>query len=231
MYLLIDIGNSRDKAALADKGKIIPFPQLSAEAANALPIQAVYYCSVAGPERAIQLRQKLALEHIPWRQVHSEHQAFGVTSSYQQANLLGADRWLALLGSQFKFPQQNMMIVDAGTAVTIDWLNAQGQHIGGWILPGLKLQQQAVVRNTARVFNAEAVKARMEPGRETVSCLQNGCLAAVIGAIRQGWQQSLADKLILTGGDAIYLKPFIADLPVVTEPLLVFLGIARYIDN
>ncbi|MDX3775731.1 type III pantothenate kinase [Chromatiaceae bacterium AAb-1] len=231
MYLLIDIGNSRDKATLADKGKITPLPQLTAENVAKLPLQAVYFSSVASPERALQLRQKLELEHIPWRQVHSEPKAFGVTSSYQQSGLLGVDRWLLLLGSQLKYPSQTLMIVDAGTAVTVDWLAADGIHLGGWILPGLRLQQQAVVKNTAKVFNSEAIKARLEPGQETVACLQNGCLAAVTGAIQQGWQLGLADNVILTGGDSIYLKPHLSHLPLIADPLLLFYGLARYIDN
>ena len=171
------------------------------------------------------------LDNIPWRQVNSEAQAFGVTNCYLEPHLLGVDRWLALLGSQQLFSAQSVMVVDAGTALTVDWLDECGVHQGGWIMPGLRLQQQSVVQQTAKVFNKELLEARLIPGRETISCLQNGCLAAITGAIRQGWLLHKAERLVLTGGDALYLKPQLTDLPVTTDPLLIFHGLARYIDH
>ena len=195
MYLLLDIGNTREKAALVKQGKVTALPQLAVDNLAKLPLKAVYF-----------------------------------DSSYQQPQTLGVDRWLAMLGAQLLFPAKNVLIVDAGTAVTVDWMDNKGQHGGGWIIPGLKMQQQAVVKNTAKVFNSEMFNGRLEPGMATVTGLQNGCLAAVLGAIRLAWQQTPCDKLLLTGGDSKFLKPYLADLPLVVEPLLIFQGLARYID-
>lgn len=230
MYLLLDIGNTREKAALFHAGSISALPQLTAESLNALPIVAVYFASVANDARLDTLKVRLKLDHLPWRQVGSEAQAFGVINCYAEPHLLGVDRWLGLLGAKQLFCGQAVMIVDAGTALTIDWLDETGAHQGGWIMPGLRLQQQSVVERTAKVFNTELLDARVIPGRETISCLQNGCLAAVVGAIKEGWLLNKAERLILTGGDALYLKPQLADLTVTTEPLLIFQGLARYID-
>ena len=230
MYLLLDIGNTREKAALVKQGKVTALPQLAVDNLAKLPIKAVYFASVASQEKVALLKQLLGLDHLPWRQVHSDAQAYGVRSSYQQSQTLGVDRWLAMLGAQLLFPAKNVLIVDAGTAVTVDWLDNKGLHGGGWIIPGLKMQQQAVVKNTAKVFNSEMFNGRLEPGTDTVTGLQNGCLAAVLGAIRLAWQQSRCSKLLLTGGDAKFLKPHLGDLPLVVEPLLIFYGLARYID-
>jgi type III pantothenate kinase len=231
MYLLLDIGNTREKAALFDAGSISALPQLTAKSLQQLPLVAVYFACVANDSRLDALKQKLELDHLPWRQIGSEAQAFGVTNCYAEPHLLGVDRWLALLGAQQLFSRQSVMIVDAGTALTIDWLDENGLHQGGWILPGLRLQQQSVVQQTAKVFNRELLDAKLIPGRETTSCLQNGCLAAVIGAIKQGWLLNKANHLVLTGGDASYLKPQLADLAVTTEPLLIFQGLGRYIEH
>lgn len=230
MYLLLDIGNTREKAALVKNGKVTALPQLAADNLAKLPIKAVYFASVASQEKVAVIKQLLGLDHLPWRQVYSDAQAYGVRSSYQQPQTLGVDRWLAMLGAQLLFNGQNVLIADAGTAITLDWLDKSGQHGGGWIIPGLKIQQQAVVKNTAKVFNAEMFNGRLEPGIDTVTGLQNGCLAAVLGAIRLAWQDTPADKLILTGGDSKFLKPHLSDLPLVVEPLLIFHGLARYID-
>lgn len=231
MYLLLDIGNTREKAALFSAGNISALPQLTAERLKTLPLIAVYFACVANDARLNALKLTLDLDNIPWRQVDSEAQAFGVTNCYLEPHLLGVDRWLALLGSQQLFSAQSVMVVDAGTALTVDWLDECGVHQGGWIMPGLRLQQQSVVQQTAKVFNKELLEARLIPGRETISCLQNGCLAAITGAIRQGWLLHKAERLVLTGGDALYLKPQLTDLPVTTDPLLIFHGLARYIDH
>lgn len=230
MYLLLDIGNTREKAALVKQGKVTALPQLAPENLAKLPIKAVYYASVASQEKVAVIKQLLGLEDLPWRQVHADALAYGVTSIYQQPQTLGVDRWLAMLGTQLLFPANSALIVDAGTAVTLDWLGVDGQHQGGWILPGLKMQQHAVVKNTAKVFNSEMFNGRLEPGEDTVTCLQNGCLASVLGAIRLAWQQNPCQKLLLTGGDSKFLKSHLSDLPLVVEPLLIFHGLARYID-
>lgn len=230
MYLLLDIGNTREKAALIKSGKVSALPQLAPDNLAGLPLKAVYFASVAPQEKLVAIKQHLGLDHLPWRQVYSEAKAYGVSNSYQQPQMLGVDRWLAMLGTQLLFPSQNTLIVDAGTAVTIDWLAQDGQHGGGWIIPGLKMQQQAVVKNTARVFNAETYNGRLLPGADTVAGLQNGCLAAVLGAIRLAWQQTPCNKLVLTGGDNKFLKPYLSDLPITIEPLLIFHGLGRYID-
>lgn len=230
MYLLLDIGNTREKAALVKNGKVTALPQLAPDNLAKLPIKAVYFASVASQEKVAVIKEMLGLNHLPWRQVYSDVQAYGVRSSYQQPQTLGVDRWLAMLGAQLLFNGQNVLIADAGTAVTLDWLDKSGQHGGGWIIPGLKMQQQAVVKNTAKVFNAEMFNGRLEPGIDTITGLQNGCLAAVLGAIRLAWQQTPVDMLILTGGDSKFLKPHLSDLPLVVEPLLIFHGLARYID-
>lgn len=230
MYLLLDIGNTREKAALIKNGKVSALPQLAPDNLATLPIKAVYFASVSSPERLADIKQQLGLDHLPWRQVHSDAQAGGVTNIYHHPESLGVDRWLAMLGAQLLWPAQSFLIVDAGTAVTLDWLNIDGMHRGGWIVPGLRMQQQAVVSNTAKVINSEVFNGRLAPGDDTITCLQNGCLAAVLGAIRLAWQQMPCDKLLLTGGDSKFLKPYLTDLPLVVEPLLIFHGLARYID-
>lgn len=230
MYLLLDVGNTREKAALVKNGKVTALPQLAPENLAKLPIKAVYFASVASQEKLTALKQTLGLVHLPWRQVYSDAYAYGVRNVYQQPQTLGVDRWLAMLGGQSLFPGQSILIVDAGTAVTLDWLDANAQHVGGWILPGLKMQQQAVVSNTAKVFNSETFNGRLEAGVDTVTCLQNGCLAAVLGAIHLAWQKAPCSKLLLTGGDSKFIKSHLAEYPVSVEPLLIFHGLARYID-
>lgn len=231
MYLLLDIGNTRTKAMLAAQaGQFIPFDVEKDELDSAV-VQAVYYAAVAGQDKVQALKKQFTLAEQPWRQIESEAYRFGIRNCYSQPHLLGVDRWLAMLGSNWLYPNTDCVVIDAGTAVTIDWLGADGQHQGGWILPGLKLQQQSVVQKTAKVFNADTHQARLAHGNDTVSCLQNGCLASVLGAIAQGWQLKPMSKMVLTGGDAGLLQGYLKAYPLDVQPHLLFNGLSRFIES
>lgn len=228
MYLLLDIGNSRCKTALYSKGTISLITDLDALINNYSTIKKVFV-SCVGAETQMQLiKNQLYFLDIPWVHVKSEKTAFGLLNSYSEPEKLGVDRWLAMIAAKQQFDNQDLLIIDAGTAVTIDWLDQQGNHQGGWILPGITLQQQAVVSNTAKVVKSDDFSAKLLPANTTISALQNGCLAAVVGAIHMAWRTKPVHKIILTGGDSNLLSEHLAQLPLVIEPLLVFKGLSRY---
>lgn len=233
MYLLLDIGNSRVKAVCYSAGHYQLLTELTAAVIARLSVQAVYVSSVANDEKLTSLKAKLALHEVPWHLLQSEAEAFGLKNSYAQSTKLGIDRWLAMLGTIGLHPAGDAMVVDAGTAMTIDWLNNDLLHLGGWIIPGLQLQQQALFNNTAKVIaeGHNATRQGIVPGSDTRTGVENGALAAIVGAIRTGWQLNKAKQLVLTGGDAEKLLPYLVDLPVRHDPLLIFRGIARYIDS
>lgn len=231
MYLLLDVGNSRTKAVSYSKGQFSPLATFTADALKDKPWQAVYVASVAAEEKISLLQQELQLTHIPWHLLRSEASAFSVTNCYQTPEQLGVDRWLALIGAATLFANTDLLIVDAGTALTLDWLNQAQQHEGGWIIPGVRLQQKAVISNTAKVQSLLGEANFLKLGTDTLSCVENGALAAVSGAIRLGWQLKPAKHLLLTGGDAEKLATYLTDLPVYHDPLLIFRGVARYINS
>ncbi|MEE2002887.1 type III pantothenate kinase [Alkalimonas sp. MEB108] len=231
MYLLLDIGNTRSKAMLASSAGSMQRLDLQSSTVDVSAVQAVYYAAVAGQDKVQLLKKQLQLHNAPWRQIESDAYSFGVRNCYSQPHLLGVDRWLGVLGANWLQPDTDVLVVDAGTAVTLDWLSAGGEHQGGWILPGLKLQQQSVVQKTAKVFNADTHQARLQLGDDTVSCLQNGCLAAVLGSIQQAWQLQPMQQLVLTGGDAPFLAPYLKQYPLRLEPDLLFYGLSRFIDS
>jgi type III pantothenate kinase len=134
-----------------------------------------------------------------------------------------------MLGAVNQWPRQSLLVVDAGTALTLDWVDESGQHLGGWIIPGFRLQQQAVIGQTAKVFNNSMQHAQVALGTDTSSCLQNGCLSAAVAVILQGMQQQKVTKLVLTGGDAMLLLPHLSELNPQVEPLLIFRGLSLYI--
>ncbi|CAM5189043.1 type III pantothenate kinase [Alishewanella longhuensis] len=231
MYLLLDVGNSRVKAVSYSLGQYTPLATITADSVKNQPWQAVYVASVAAEEKIDLLQQQLGLTHLPWHRLKSEASAFSVTNSYHAPEKLGVDRWLAMQGAVSLFANTELLIVDAGTALTLDWLNQAQQHEGGWIIPGVRLQQEAVINNTAKVLSKPGEANVLQLGTDTLSCVENGALAAVCGAIRLAWQLKPAKHLILTGGDAAKLTAYLTDLPIYHDPLLIFRGVARYINS
>jgi len=224
--LLLDIGNTRAKAVICRLGELIAF-----NLADPLPtdISVVYFASVASMERVESLKSELSVREVEWHQVTSEAKRNQLQNSYSQPQLMGVDRWLAMLGAQQFHQNQALIVVDAGTALTLDVVDSVGMHQGGWILPGLRLQQQAVTSHTAKVFNRDEQRPELGFGQDTASCLQNGALAAVIAAIRYGVSMVPEGKLVLTGGDGPALVRYLEDLNVDFQPLLVFHGLSQYI--
>jgi len=227
--LLLDIGNSRAKGALWQNGRLsgpFDFPQVLPDEPDS-----VLYASVANDERLAQLKADAGLSAVTWQQVSSEAAKNGLRNSYAMPQTLGVDRWLAMLGAKAAYPDTDLLVVDAGTALTVDSLAASGQHLGGWIVPGIRLQQKAVTSYTARVFNRDEEKYNTDFATDTAGCLQNGVFAAILAVIRLAKQQVPQAKLLITGGDAPLLTPYLQDLTPETDALLVFRGMSQYIEN
>lgn len=227
--LLLDIGNSRTKVVLHQQGRLDLLPDHLAGTISNYGISAVYCASVTDDERLAKVKEETGLKNIHWQIVHSEASKAGLHSRYAEPHLLGVDRWLAMLGAIALWPKQSLLVVDAGTALTLDWVDDNGQHLGGWIVPGFRLQQQAVIGHTAKVFNNSMKHAQLTVGTDTSSCLQNGCLSAAVAVILQAFQLQSASKVILTGGDADLLSPHLTQLNPQVEPLLIFRGLSLYI--
>jgi type III pantothenate kinase len=176
-----------------------------------------------------QLKSIFALECQKAKPVES---FLGVRNGYTDYQRLGMDRWLALLGG-FKLADNNAcVVVDLGTAVTADFVDQSGQHVGGFICPGIPLMRRELQTHTRRIrYNPEleVTNGHPLPGRNTMHAVEGGCVYMLRGFIRT--QYDLAVELfgtnftmLLTGGDAELVKDVIPTARVV--PDLVFIGLA-----
>ncbi len=154
----------------------------------------------------------------------------GVTCGYGQPASLGTDRWLALLAAWHRW-REPCVVVDAGSALTVDLLAGNGVHLGGYIVPGLGLMHEALARGTGAVKIAHQPPVSTDPGRSTQEAVNQGCAAmalalvehAVAGLVSHAGGASVS--VVLTGGDADSLAPFIK-APLKLEPELVLDGLA-----
>lgn len=133
----------------------------------------------------------------------------GVTNGYEDCTKLGMDRWLALVAG-YELCKRACVVIDLGTAVTVDFVDADGIHLGGYIAPGSKLLRTALVRHTRLVRYDEQPLGDLQlpkPGKSTGEAVEYGCDLMLSGFVREQLriaQQLLGDSIvvILTGGDA-----------------------------
>lgn len=167
--------------------------------------------------------------HEQWQRLpqyaHSSLHHAGVLNAYgDRAAMLGVDRWLGLIA--VRDAADDICVVDCGTAITLDVLRCDGQHMGGYILPGLALMLGALRRETHRVRFDSSVPDALALGCSTAEAALHGALAAVVSLIERVAKDH-AVRLVLTGGDAERVSRFVMH-PHDIEPELLLRGLQRY---
>lgn len=168
---------------------------------------------------------------IEW--ARSSAHCSGVHNAYEEPERLGVDRWLAVVAAYHKY-QSAVLVVDAGSALTVDFVDHTGQHSGGYILPGLGLMKEALRKDTSGVL-FEGVKPRLGLGHNTLAAVSGGLSAALVGAIQQAVNEVVQHYtqpfvIILTGGDTLFVESLLSSVDnayiVHKEPELVLDGLA-----
>lgn len=239
MILLLDIGNTRAKYVVLEKGIRSPIKVIENTSFNKdsldehfTGIKKVIVASVAKEEITDTVKSWCIDNVIAFQRVHSEKQKGAVYSAYDVPEQLGVDRWLTLIASHVLFPNTNVLIVDAGTATTIDVLSASGCHQGGWIFAGVATLFETVLANTTKVIATNTKQASLSFGRNTSDNVNNGCWAATVGAIHHALMQAelenfKIEKVLLTGGNAKVLQSLLRLESIVIDDL-VFQGLQAY---
>ena len=235
MNLLIDMGNTRLKWGGAKGGEIITGQSLLNARINrqelielwqgiARPWRIAVSCVSATP--LLELVQAVAFELWPDADlilVKSQAQAFGVINAYPQPEKLGADRWLSLI-AVWQQCQSPACIVDCGTAITVDLINADGKHQGGLICPGLTLMKKSLAQGAEALPYSETNHV-FGLASSTEAAIYSGTLMAAIGLIEHVMAERLKNRrLILTGGDAELIAGQL-DIPCTIDPDLVLRGL------
>lgn len=217
MILDLDIGNTLSKWRLKDadsseirsRGAVWTREEWrpGADIPDLDVVEAVRISSVA---RKSVLARTVSLLRRQVRQVHvarSVPEALGVTNGYRDADRLGVDRWMGVLGSYQL--AGGCCSVDCGSAITIDFVLPGGRHLGGYIVPGLRLMKESLklgTRNVAIDPDSEAEEL-LVPGRRTVEAVNHGIYMAAISAVNSAYhevceRENVALPMLVTGGDA-----------------------------
>lgn len=233
MKLLLDIGNSRLKWSEADRRGLGQVQAIAHEGDPARAIaalaceqpDAIVISSVMGEAMTHGLEKFcLARWQLKPRFARSAAEHGGLRNAYADPARLGVDRWLAMVAA-WKKVRSACVVVDAGTALTVDVIDDHGQHLGGIIAAGLQTSRNAVLGNTR--FDAASLPWPGRPGlgRDTNSCVTQGALLSCLGAISQAAAQAPGARKFLCGGDAEVLAGIVGT-EWVHRPNLVLEGLA-----
>jgi type III pantothenate kinase len=210
MNLIIDIGNTVTKLAVFEGNKLLQKSVkevLNLELLNQYfkdfpEIDAGIICSVADDSREISdylasiLNFFIELDH---------HTPLPIKNLYLSRETLGYDRIADAVGAHTIFPDYNVLIIDAGTAITIDLITNKGEFLGGNISPGVNLRARALHKFTSKLplvqFNREPELLAKTTEDAIISGILNGAVFEIDGYISELKKDYKNLKIILTGGD------------------------------
>ena len=249
MKLLVDMGNSRLKSAvMTSKAELSqfkaeayggqkPIAALISLLGQYPEIESVTLVSVLGHEFQEQAESLLKQRKTTLCWVASEQEAKGVINHYGQPEQLGSDRFVALVAARHAFPQQSCIVIDCGTAVTIDALSVKGEFLGGVIIPGLRLWSDSLIARAGQL-NEHQIENTNLFARDTAQAIGSGSIFGLTSAIegvcnrmaqkiQQESQGCSASKLVICGGDAKLICEY-SQLEFELIPNLVLIGLAEY---
>lgn len=238
--LAIDAGNTRVKWGVHDgrswrsTGVIATADteSLDDELRGVLPGGAAFASNVAGPEVESAIESACKRAKLTVTFVRSERERLGVTNGYRDAAQLGADRWAALIAAHHA-QRGHKLVVNAGTALTVDALTDEGRFLGGLIVAGPALMRRSLDRGTAALREAHG-SVREFPDN-TPDAIWSGAVLAGAGAVGRlaaamDAHGSPAGLIILSGGAAQELAPSL-DLPFQLHENLVLDGLQLIARN
>jgi type III pantothenate kinase len=226
--LLVDIGNTRIKWARFANERL--HKQRAAEhegwregdfarqlLGKARGIERVLVASVGGPrlDRLLSAATRRAAGVAP-QFVATTRRLAGVTTAYAKPWRLGVDRFVAVIGAHRLAPRRAVCVIDVGTAMTIDLIDAQGRHIGGAIVPGPHLMVESLLRKTSGIGHRSGGKGRGNSlfTRDTRAAIEQGARYAVASTVDRAVAEArrtlgASPLVLLTGGAAPAIHPLL----------------------
>ncbi|SFM79896.1 type III pantothenate kinase [Marinobacter zhejiangensis] len=212
MILLVDMGNTRVKWQVRAGGRVVAAgidgiaePALFSGAAPfAAKIVNVAVSTVASEQRRLELVERLSgVVQVPVEFFWSEPDRAGLTNAYADPARMGADRWHAMYGA-WRRSDTGFLVVDAGSAITVDFVTTGGVHAGGYILAGKNMMLRGLAKDTARVDYSVAGGRSLSPGQDTTECVFHGVewfWRAIAERLNREAKDRKLGSVFVTGGD------------------------------
>lgn len=236
--LVIDSGNTQAKTGLFDKGQLIAthhtknfdksfFDRLFAQ----YPIKKTIIASVSHHPEAI--RELLTPHQIPVL-VASPSLKFPFDIEYKTTETLGIDRLAAVAGATELFPGHNLLIIDAGTAITYEIVTKDNSYLGGNIAPGMQMRFKALNHYTSKLPLCTSDSWQEWVGTTTQEAIAAGVIQGIINEM-EGYDRLMQErfsnyKMIITGGDADFFAKKLKN-PIFVNLNLVLSGLNRILEH
>lgn len=230
MRLELDVGNTRIKWRLCDhRGSYengLDLKAIAEEKPSWWSLVEIVWVSCVHDEQDLWIK-----EQFPQAQfAHSQVSQHGLSNSYEDPHKMGVDRWLSMLAAWTAKPDEAHIIVDAGTAITIDFVDAFGRHVGGYICPGFDMMKNGLLSGTSKVHAQQQWQVGRAPGHSTQQCVDHGIQDMVVSWIERHHSLQPQANIWLTGGNAQGLASLLNE-PVTLTPDLVLDGVQAYFSK
>ena len=210
MNLVIDVGNSRTKLAVFDKNTIIDSLVFESMVLSDLDVllnkyPTVNQCIISSVQKTDRAITVLLKQRAVKTKILDNNTPLPFINTYKTPLTLGMDRIAAIAGAIALYPKKNLLIIDAGTAITFDVIDEKNQYQGGTISPGLEMRFKALNHFTAKLpLLTKTDKSRLI-GESTAEAIENGVQNGMIFEI-EGYLTKISNLfpqlvVILTGGD------------------------------
>jgi len=214
MNLAIDIGNTRVKAAVFEEDKLIELLIFDKKIIVSEIKKIVKKYAISGGiisnVGAISERKMTQLNKSFNFTVISASLKVPFNNLYKTPDTLGVDRIALVAAAVKQFPKTNVLIIDAGTCITFDFVDNNATYLGGAISPGIKMRYKALNKFTANLPLIEAVELDDFIGKNTkesiISGVLNGVKNEINGIIEDYYLKYLDLTVVLTGGDTNFLS-------------------------
>ena len=237
MYLIIDIGNSVAKLAIFKNGKVIEVFRGSNHSLDCLPMFCSKYSIKKGILASVIVLSntiKRQLEGLPFPVIELTYQTpIPITNLYKTPQTLGVDRLAAVIAANYLRPHTSLLVIDAGTCVTYDFIDSKGQYQGGNISPGMRMRLKALSSFTDKLPKISPKGELYALGQTTETAIRAGVIHGIEFEI-SGYIKDLRKKhpdllVFLTGGDKFSFDESLKSL-IFADRFLVLKGLNRILE-
>ncbi len=229
MNLIIDIGNTSTKIAVIDNSNIIfntRFEKLEISDIQALITKYEINKCILSSTVKLNENYKNIFDTNGIKILYFNHKTkIPIKNLYHSPETLGMDRLASVIGAYNKHPQNNILVIDMGTAITYDFINSNGEYLGGNISPGINMRLNALNHYTSKLPLIQKEGAVAELGYNTETAIRSGVLNGIKHEIN-GFINSLKVKysnlfVFLTGGDTLYFDSSVKNCTFVNDFLVI----------
>ena len=237
LNLIIDIGNTAAKVALFDGGEMVEVLTESNQSLDCLEALCAKYPVEQGiVATVIDLSERVlaALVALPFPLLWLDSKTpLPVTNLYETPETLGYDRMAAVVGANEQYPRRDILVIDAGTCITYEFIDSKGQYHGGNISPGMQMRFKALNQFTGRLPLIDSNGRKLPMGRDTETAIRAGVLKGMEYEI-SGYIESMKHKypellVFLTGGDDFSFDSSVKSI-IFADRFLVLKGLNRILN-